>query len=491
MPRYIDDRSHDCLFVTGSLDSLLAPDSFVRVLWAAVSDLDFSAFDAVYRNDNTGRPAVDPRRLAAVWILGLLRGVTSSVALALRCKCDLEFRWLLGDAPVEKSTLCSFRKDHADALKDLSTQVLAALARAQMLPARELVQDGTIIQAAASCGANVTRKQLKKRVERLERLIEERLAQAEGAEGEGGAPVEALRERQARFEAALAEMTALGLTQETDRYTQTEPEASLKKLKHGGYAPAHNVQVVADAASGALVVVAPVDQGNDQGLLQVGVEAAQAELARVAALLEGTPEAAKPGPVSAVAADGAYHDTLQLVELEAQAIAVVVPDGQGARQAPDVQPGFEAAAFAYDPATDTMTCPQGQPLPRAGRNDGGTAARYRAPAATCRACACKQACCPKAQAHGRTVHRPLYAQTLKAVARRVASAEGQASMHRRQVTGEGAFARLVERLHWRRCRTWGGAGVQAEGLWRQIAHNLMLLTGAWKPLVFHSEVTEA
>ena len=46
-----------------------------------------------------------------------------------------------------------------------------------------------------------------------------------------------------------------------------------------------------------------------------------------------------------------------------------------------------------------------------------------------------------------------------------------------------AFARLVDLMNWRRCRAWGKAGAQAEGLWRQITHNLMLLTRRWKPLV--------
>jgi hypothetical protein len=119
----------------------------------------------------------------------------------------------------------------------------------------------------------------------------------------------------------------------------------------------------------------------------------------------------------------------------------------------------------------------------AGLNDGHTAARYRATAQTCAACACKSGCCPKARTQGRTVHRPLYPEVVEAVARRVESPEGRTLLRARSVTCEGNFARFVERLHWRRCRTLGQAGAWAEGLWRQITLNLMLLTGRWKPLV--------
>jgi transposase len=134
MPRYISDNRAQALYVSGSLESLLPSNSVARLVWAALEQLDFGGFEAAYKNDETGRPALGPRRLAAVWILSLLRGSMSSLELARQCKRDLEFRWLLGDAPVKKSTLCDFRTKHTEALTDLSTQVLAALGRGNLLP---------------------------------------------------------------------------------------------------------------------------------------------------------------------------------------------------------------------------------------------------------------------------------------------------------------------------------------------------------------------
>lgn len=103
--------------------------------------LDSSRLDALHRNDEAGRPAVDLRRLAAEWVLELLRGVDSSVGAARACALGVEFRWHLGGAPVKKSTLCTFRRDHLDALKVLSTHVLVRdskgpAARASLLSSR-------------------------------------------------------------------------------------------------------------------------------------------------------------------------------------------------------------------------------------------------------------------------------------------------------------------------------------------------------------------
>ena len=113
---------------------------------------------------------------------------------------------------------------------------------------------------------------------------------------------------------------------------------------------------------------------------------------------------------------------------------------------------------------------------------GKTAVTYQAAAAVCQECRCKPECCPGIHG-GRSVNRPLYDETMKAVAERVDSERGKGYWKARSVVVEGAIGRLVELLHWRRCRTWGKVGARAEAMWRQITHNLMLLIGHWKPLV--------
>lgn len=483
MARYVEDRNGVTLFVDGSLDTLLPVNSVARSIAAALDTLDFSAFEASYRNDAMGRLALDPRRLAGVWILSTLRGVTSSVALAEGCSRDIELRWLMGDAPVQKSTLCDFRKNHTEALADLSAKLLAALARSGQLPGEDLVVDGTIIRAAASCGANVRRKDLKKRVKKLKAVIEEKLAASDGEEE--AAEAAALDGRVKRLEACLAEMDRLELDQDNDRVTITEPEASKKKLKTtGGFAPAHNVQVVSDAQSGAMVSVDVVPQGNDQGQLGPQCGRVLDVLERVAAL---EPEAG-PVQVKTISADGAYHDTKQLHAMLEQGIQPVVSDNPSTQPTSKAEAGYWAADFTYDADNNTMRCPQGQRLYSYGLNEGKTAARYRAKARVCAQCPAKAKCCPGGKS-GRTVNRPLYTATLDAVASFVESPEGQERLRARGVTSEGNFSRMIQLLHWKRCRTWGAAGAKAEALWRQITHNLLLLIGYWQPMVRKPEPT--
>ena len=348
MARYIPDGSCQTLFVDGSLDSLLPEHSVARSIWRGVCELDFSRFDAKYRNDAEGRPAIDPRRLAGVWILAMVRGVSSSVEVARLCTTDIEMRWISGDAGVQKSTLSDFRTRHFEELCGLSTQLLAALARSDMLPGEELAVDGSVIRAAASCRSSFPRKQLRRRVARLEEVIEHKLAEPDGA----GESCDRLIKRKARFEQALVEMSELGLDQDQQRLTINEPEASMKRLKNGSFAPAHNVQVVTDLSSGAIISAEVVEQNSDQGQFLPQVYNALQELGRVREMVSGKQQSV--GMVKTVTADAAYHDTRQLVELEGESIETFVPDDQKRhRRPPGVSEAFLGEVFVYDPATDT------------------------------------------------------------------------------------------------------------------------------------------
>lgn len=474
MARYIEHRRDTELFVVGSLEELLPEDSIARAIWAGLGQLNFEAYDGLYKNDEEGRPAVNPRGLTAVWTLAFLRGVTSSVRLAALCVQDIEFRWLLGDALVKKSTLCDFRKNHGEALVSLSTQVLGALGRNGLLPGKNMGVDGTIVRAASSRHSVKKRNRLEAKKEHLEEVIREKLSHVDSdSESE---EVKALERRRQRMQQALTEMTARGLTGADDRLTVTEPDAGLKRQKDGSFAPGYNAQALPDLDSGAIISAQLVDAGNDGGQLQPQYEQAQAVLAELG-ITKGD------GVVTSIAADSAYHDTLQLDALEQQGVECFVSEDRTAnRMAPGVSPEYHADKFIYDDTTDTMRCPQGQSLNRRKLNDGKTAVVYQAPTDACQSCPAKSQCCPKSKS-GRYVNRTLYKERLDKIAQRLNTDEGRSHKRARWVVCEGTFARLKHLLHWDRCRMWGRAGAEAELLWRQFVNNLMLLTGIWGPLV--------
>lgn len=471
MPRFLSDNRAQTFFVNGSLDDLLPENSVARVLWAALEQLDFGAFDVLYKNDETGRPAIEPRCLVAVWILALLRGGMPSLELELQCSKDLEFRWLLGDAPVKKSTLCAFRTAHLEALTDLAAQVLAGVSRAGLMPGKSMGVDGSIVQAAASCRAVRSRKQMEKQLNRLREVVAHRLEESDAVEEK---KAKSLEQKLNRLERAIQEMDALGRTGPEDTITVSEPEADRRKLKTGGFAPAYNVQIVSDLETGVLVHAEIIQQGNDEG--QLAPQLSKAQEALDAAAGEDA------GPIQSAVADSGYHNRKQLAELEEAHVRCFVPEDRAKNRKPkDISDDFLADAFEYDAGTDTMRCPAGQTLRRRKLNNDKTSVVYQAPKAVCHACPFKSQCCPKTK-HGRSVNRPVEAELLAELAQRLETPEGRQMKIARWTTVEGVFARIKGLLGWTRCRTRGLKAVQAELKWHQLAHNLCLLTGIWQPM---------
>ena len=72
------------------LDEVLPSDHPVRRLDEVLDRLDWSAWEAEYKHDTSGRPPIHPRVKSGVILYGLLRGVRSSRALqnsSKRCDC--------------------------------------------------------------------------------------------------------------------------------------------------------------------------------------------------------------------------------------------------------------------------------------------------------------------------------------------------------------------------------------------------------------------
>ena len=95
---------------------------------------------------SAGRPALDPRLLVSLWIYSYSRGVSSARAIERLCEHDPAYQWLTGMERVSAHTLSDFRVDHADALRDLSVQVLGLLSAEGLITLERVMQDGTRIR---------------------------------------------------------------------------------------------------------------------------------------------------------------------------------------------------------------------------------------------------------------------------------------------------------------------------------------------------------
>ena len=116
---------HNPRFIPVVLDAQLMAGSFEYVLDYLIDhELDLSALDARYMNDETGASAYNPRVLLKIILLAYSRGMISSRRIERACRENVLFMAISGDSTPQFTTLAKFVRELRDEIGILFTQVL-------------------------------------------------------------------------------------------------------------------------------------------------------------------------------------------------------------------------------------------------------------------------------------------------------------------------------------------------------------------------------
>lgn len=275
-----------------ALDDLLAPEHLARVIWALVAQMDLSAWYADIQavEGEAGHPAIDPAILIALWLYATADGVGSARQLDRLCREHLAYQWLVGGVSVNYHTLADFRVAHATALDGLLTHHVAALMAEGLVSLDRTAQDGIRVRASAGKGSFRRKERLEQFQAEAQARVEQLKAQAQADEDQrtprqAAAQARAARERLARVQQALGELTTLAQAKakshkkksalQAPRSSTTDPQARIMKMADKGFRPAYNGQVVVDTGSSVIVGVDVINQ-VDQGQISPMVEQLQA-----------------------------------------------------------------------------------------------------------------------------------------------------------------------------------------------------------------------
>ena len=265
-----------------ALDELIPQDHRVRAVWAYVDSLDVKP---LYRNiqavaGGTGRDAVDPKILLALWIFAIIEGVSSARHLARLCERDLPYMWICGEIGVNYHLLSDFRTGHGAFLDQLLTDTVATMLHQNIVTLETVAQDGMRVRANAGSSSFRRKKTLQEcreaAAEQVRKLREESSADddpdASNARHRAAAE-RAAREREQRVEQALRELAQLQAQKEKRekgsgekaRCSTTDPEARNMKMGDGGFRPGYNVQFATDGDTRMIVSVDVSNNGSDGG----------------------------------------------------------------------------------------------------------------------------------------------------------------------------------------------------------------------------------
>jgi transposase len=375
-------------------------------------ELDLSALDARFRNDETGASAYDPRVMLKIVLLGYSRGLISSRAIERACLHHIQFIAISGDAQPSYTHIAKFVRELGEQIQPLFTQVLLTCDRLGLIGRQMFAIDGVKLPANASKERSGTHAELLHRAARLDQAADKiiGLHQSQDARGCDQAPD---AQRQERIEALRKEAQATRdfvarAPKRRNRKGQelktnvTDPD-SAKMATSKGVIQGYAAQAAVDSAHQIIVAAEVSGSGSEQAMLLPMVQAS-------AAVRESH---------TLITADAGYHSNDNLQALRQDNIPALIADnqmrqrderfkGQGKykskpdplydkRRAAQEHPIrlYRPSDFVQDASTNSCICPAGQRLYSNGSHcqvNGRIHHKYTAAKSSCVPCHQRQQC---------------------------------------------------------------------------------------------------
>ncbi|MEM6474084.1 MAG: IS1182 family transposase [Planctomycetota bacterium] len=265
-----------------SLDQMLDKDHRARIVWQFVNSLDlqplYEGFKAT--QGQSGRNAIAPEILLALWLMATIDSISSARELDRRTTTDIPYMWLCGGVSVNYHTLSDFRSNNSEYFEKMLVDTVTAMMAQGFVTLDTIGQDGMRVRASAGSSSFRREPKLKELHKQAEAHVKKLREQGEDESARNAADV-AKRAAQQRAATEQAERIAEALRQveelhqqkekrrkgdgEKARCSTTDPDARKMKMGDGGFRPAYNVQFATDGDSRVIVAVDVTNTGSDRG----------------------------------------------------------------------------------------------------------------------------------------------------------------------------------------------------------------------------------
>jgi transposase len=285
------------------------------------NELDLSALDARFRNDETGASAYDPRLMLKIVLLAYSRGLISSRRIEAACLHNVQFIAISGDRQPSYTHIAKFVRELGDDIQALFAQVLLTCDRLGLIGREMFAIDGVKLPCNASKERSGTHAELAHRAERLDKAAR-KIIEAHQRQDAGGEDC-SLDERRAQRVAALhkeAQATRDFLARNAPRRNRkgqelktnvTDPD-SAKMATGKGVIQGYAAQAAVDSEHQVIVAADVIGSGSEQAMLVPMVKAS----------------AAFRNTDTLITADAGYHSTESLQALAEQNIQALIADNQ-------------------------------------------------------------------------------------------------------------------------------------------------------------------
>jgi transposase len=172
------------LLLPASLREWLPDDHLSHFVSDVVDQLDLSAIESVYEEEDRGQPPYHPRMMTKILLYGYCVGVFSSRKIQKRLVEDVAFRVLAAGNEPDFRTIADFRKLHLKALEEMFQQMLRLTLETGAMKLGRVALDGSKVKGNANKHKAMSYGRMKETEKRLREEVRKLLNQAEAADKE-------------------------------------------------------------------------------------------------------------------------------------------------------------------------------------------------------------------------------------------------------------------------------------------------------------------
>jgi transposase len=275
------------LLLPASLREWLPDDHLSYFVSDVVDQLDLSAIERVYEEEDRGQPPYHPRMMTKILLYGYCVGVFSSRRIQKRLVEDVAFRVLAAGNQPDFRTIADFRKLHLKALEELFRQMLRLTLETGMMKLGRVAVDGSKVKGNAS-KHKAMREEVRKLLKQAEAADQEEDSRY-GRDRRGDELPEELQRRETRIarireakhaleERAREQAKSKGKDPEEAQptkkaqYNFTDPESRMLKGSDG-FVQGYNTQIAVEPVFQLIVGQRVTQAANDKQQMVPLVEA--------------------------------------------------------------------------------------------------------------------------------------------------------------------------------------------------------------------------
>lgn len=503
MARYKDYNYDQLKLLPISFSRQILPGTFEYTLSHIVDhELNLSAFDARFNNDETGAPAYDPAILLKIVLYAYSRGITSSREIERNCRENVIFMALSADSQPHFTTIANFISGMREEIVPLFLEVLLICDEMGLIGKEMFAIDGCKLSSNAAKEWSGTKAELANKVDKMQGAIRY-IMQEHREEDEQGQPsahrnkeaqqAETLRKQVKKIKAWLKDNDDKpGKNGGAKKSNITDNDSAKMKTAHGVLQGYDGVAAV-DARHQVVVHAEAFGEAQEHDLLLPMVDATRENFQAI-----GRDEDIFAR--TALATDSGFHTEANVKALFEQNIDAYIADNQFRKRDPRFATAnryrarhlaeqrksrascYRPADFVYDAATQTCICPSGKPLYRNGSScwiGGYEAVKFQGPKMHCEPCTQRDRCLrhPDRTPTRQVVFFKDWTQSVKQsytakMKQKIDTPEGRQRYSRRLGIVEPVFGHLTSSIGLKRFSLRGWVKVNIQWKLFCIVHNL-------------------